>query len=113
MSTIRRAKRLASAATDISGVKKTDGFKFVVAYGQIPAGSYASGDTIKFSDIAAKVLIKAEFTPTSGTNVIVHNSASLASAIVVPTYGTPAIDYKIEYQKGAGINLAITPTTLS
>jgi hypothetical protein len=109
-----KVKKVAVAATDLGGLLSSRYEKLQVSYGVIPpitngAATYANGDTIVFSDVPSKSIIRAtviahfpdqpavlEVYPGSDKNV--PFTLSLPSGVTAPV----EISYIIEYVRGTG-----------
>lgn len=105
MATVKVKKTISAGADDAGGFKKVRSDRMDVGFGQVAADAYEVGDTLRFVEIGAKQLIKAEFVAASGATLDVLNSASLASPVtfdVGASGSTSAISYTIWFERGAG-----------
>ena len=105
----KTVKKIATAASDIAGLKSSRYEKLQVSYGYIPASSISTGDVLSFTDVPSADIIRAtlvahEATPVvlavyPGTNVSSQLSMNLLQSAGVVTC---KISYVIEYVRGTG-----------
>jgi hypothetical protein len=105
----KTVKKIATASSDIAGLKSSRYEKLQVSYGYIPASSISTGDVLSFSDVPSADIIRAtliahEATPVvlavyPGTNVSSQLSMNLLQSSGVVTC---KISYVIEYVRGTG-----------
>ena len=102
-----KVKKVAVETTDIAGLKSSRYEKLQVSYGSIPAASYALGDTLVFSDVPSKDIIRATVVAHTATPVTLEvfpaTDLSSAMTLLLPDNATkPKLSYIIEYVRGTG-----------
>jgi len=101
---IRKVRKVAAGATDLSGFKRSRHEKLEVAYGVITAASYTQGDTLTFGEVPAQDIIRATVVAHSGSPVVleVYPGTDISSAIAMTVGSAPKVSYRIEYVRGTG-----------
>lgn len=102
-----KVKKVAVDTTDIAGLKSSRYEKLQVSYGAIPAASYTLGDTIVFSDVPSRDIIRATVVAHTATPVTLEvfpaTDVTSAMTLNLPDNATkPKLSYIIEYVRGTG-----------
>jgi len=101
-------KKVATGASDLSGLKSSRYEKLQVSYGVIAAGTYTLGDTLVFSDVPSQDIIKATVvshgSDPSVLDVYPGSDNSGTFTLNLPASVTSAVklSYIIEYIRGTG-----------
>jgi hypothetical protein len=102
-----KVRKLGIGATDISGLKSSRYEKLQVSYGSIDSTAYALGDTLVFSDVPSKDIIRATVVAhaTVPVTLEVYPGTSNANPFTLQVATTQAackLSYIIEYVRGCG-----------
>jgi len=104
---LRSVKKTAVSATDVGGLNSSRYEKLQVSYGSIEASSYDLLDTIVFTDVPSKSLVRATFVAHDVSPVTLEvypGTADLNLPLTIGSLSTPVkISYVIEYVRGSGL----------
>jgi len=98
-------KNSATGAMSTKAAKRSRFEKSEIAYGTIPAGAYAVGDTLVFANIPSKEIIHARFVAGTGKSLELFCGANLSTPVawnVANGGATSAISYVVTYIRGTG-----------
>lgn len=100
-----KVKKVAVAAGDVSGLKSSRYEKMQVSYGTIAAADYSLGDTVVFSDVPSKDIIKATIVAHTSSPVTldVYPGTDVSSALTLAISEKATISYVLEYVRGTGV----------
>ena len=100
----RHIKKLAVETSDIGGLKSSRYEKLQVSYGRIAAASYNNGDTLVFSDVPARDIVRATVVAHTANpaELYVYPGTDVSSALTLRSTAKADISYVIEYIRGTG-----------
>jgi hypothetical protein len=102
----RSVKKVATAATDVGGLKSSRYEKLQVSYGSIEASSYSLLDTIVFTDVPAQDIVRATIVAHDVSPVTLEvypGTVGNAGPLTIGGISAPVkLSYVIEYVRGGG-----------
>jgi hypothetical protein len=108
MPTTHKVKKVAVETNDIAGLKSSRYEKLQVSYGVIPSTGYSLGDTLVFSDVPSKDIIRATVVAHATVPVTLEvypgaaNNGTFSLLLSSLQSGTCKLSYIIEYVRGTG-----------
>jgi hypothetical protein len=100
----RPENELTESEVSIGGLKSSRYEKLQVTYGTIAAADYTMGDTLVFSDIPSRDVIRATFIvhTTNPAELYVYPGTDVSGTLSLAATSKQKISYVIEYVRGTG-----------
>lgn len=97
-------KNSSTGTMGINAARRSRYEKLEVAYGKVPAASYANGDTLQFAEAPSRSIVYARFVSGAGDVLEIFSGTNVAAPIAWTLAGGAVADinYIIEYIRGSG-----------